>query len=61
MNPNTLLNEIRELANKQTPFKEDRWDYMVTALEKFQYLDNWLTAKSCGGKGGYLPDDWDIS
>lgn len=61
MDPDATLNEIRELINKETPFKEDKWDYMVDAIEKFKGLDYWLTAKSRGGMGGHHPSDWDIS
>lgn len=54
MDPNKLLEEMRELAEAEaeTPYKEDRWDQLVELCEKFKDLDNWIVKK------GMLPDDW---
>lgn len=49
MDPDTTLNEIRELCEDP-----DR-DYFEIMVEKFQALDAWLSS------GGFLPRSWDLA
>lgn len=54
MDPNTLLNELRDLAKAINSGDADEQDACLFA-EKFEDLDGWI------GRGGFLPADWSKS
>lgn len=64
MNPNQILNDIRDIIDSidQHGLVDDPEELIADFTDLYKSvkaLDNYLTSKKKGGKGGYLPDDWD--
>lgn len=53
MDPNTALQEIRDILNQAINGETIDPDDVSRAAELFSGLDMWI------GKGGFLPADWD--
>jgi len=60
MDPQTLLDDLRKLANADYNEMPSSWPEIYSAMsefaemqQKFHDLDEWLS------KGGFVPEDWE--